>query len=51
MTLTFYTSVAKGLKVKAGKFLQLRSTLVEVTGEKLVGKVGWGVGGELFVPS
>ena len=31
-----YTSVAKGLKLKVGKFWGLISTFVEVTGEKLV---------------
>ena len=45
MDLKFYTSVAKGLKVKARKFLGLIPTFVEVTGKKLAG-----VGG-LFTPS
>ena len=36
MALKFYTSVAKGLKLKAKKFYGLAPTLVEVTGEKLV---------------
>ena len=36
-TFTFYTSVTVGLKLKVREFLGLRSTLVEVTGEKLVG--------------
>ena len=35
--LKFYTSVAKGLKVKVRKFLGLIPTFVEVTGKKLVG--------------
>ena len=35
--LKFYTSVAKGLKLKVRKFLGLISTFVEVAGEKLVG--------------
>ena len=35
--LEFYTSVAKGLKLKVRKFLRLISTFVEVTGEKLEG--------------
>ena len=35
--LNFYTSVAKGLKLKVRKLLGLISTFVEVTGEKLVG--------------
>ena len=35
--LNFYTSVAKGLKLKARKFWGLIPTFVEVTGEKLVG--------------
>ena len=35
--LKFYTSVAKGLKVKVRKFLELIPTFVEVTGKKLVG--------------
>ena len=34
--LKFYTSVAKGLRVKARKFCRLISRFVEVTGEKLV---------------
>ena len=33
-----YTSVAKGLKLKARKFWGLIPTFVEVTGEKLVGE-------------
>ena len=37
MTLKFYTSVAKELKLKARKFWGLILTFVEVTGEKLVG--------------
>ena len=40
--LKFYTTVAKGLKLKVRKFWRPNSTFVEVTGEKLV----WG----LFVP-
>ena len=36
--LKFYTSVAKGLKLKIRKFWGLISTFVEVTGEKLVGR-------------
>ena len=32
----FYTSVAKGLKLKARKFWELLLTFVEVIGEKLV---------------
>ena len=39
--LTFYTSVAKGLKLKFRKF-GLIPTFVEVTGEKLVGGGGGG---------
>ena len=35
--LKFYTSVVKGLKLKARKFWGLIPTFVEVTGEKLVG--------------
>ena len=34
----FYTSVAKGLKPKVGKFWGLIPTFVEVTEEKLVGE-------------
>ena len=34
--LKFYTNVAKGLKLKAKKFLGLISTFVEVTGQKKV---------------
>ena len=37
MTLRFYTSVVKELKVKVRKFLGLIPTFLEVTGEKLVG--------------
>ena len=35
--LKFYTSVAKGLKLKVRKFWGLIPTFLEVTGEKLVG--------------
>ena len=35
MTFKFYTSVAKGLKLKARKFWRLIPTFVEVTGKKL----------------
>ena len=35
--LKFYTSVAKGLKLKVRKFWGPNPTFVEVTGEKLVG--------------
>ena len=37
MALKFYTSVAKGLKLKVRKFLRLISMFAEVTREKLVG--------------
>ena len=37
MNLKFYTSVANGLKLKVRKFWTLTPTVVEVTGEKLVG--------------
>ena len=40
MTLKFYTSVAKGLKLKVRKICGLSPTFVEVTGEKLVGGEG-----------
>ena len=36
--LQFYTSVAKGLKLKVRKFWGLIRTFVEVTGGKLVGR-------------
>ena len=39
--LKFYTSVAKGLRLKIEKFWRLIATFVEVTGEKLVGKPFW----------
>ena len=39
----FYTSVAKGLKLKVRKFLGLIPTFVEITGEKLVGGGGRGL--------
>ena len=37
MTLKFYTSVAKSLKLKAREFWELIPTFVEATGIKLVG--------------
>ena len=37
MTLTFYSRVAKGLKLNVRKFCGLSPTFVEVKGEKLVG--------------
>ena len=37
MGLTFYTSVAKELKIKARKSWGLVPTSIEVTGERLVG--------------
>ena len=37
VALKFYTSVAKGLKLKFKKFLRLIPKFVGVTGEKLVG--------------
>ena len=40
MVLKFYTSVAKGLKLKIRKFLRLLFMFVEVTGEKLVAEEG-----------
>ena len=46
MTLKFYTSVTKGLKLKVKKFLRLIPTFVEPTEEKLVGG-----GAFLFPPS
>ena len=44
MTLKFYTSVTKGLKLKVRKFFGLLSTFLEVTAEKLV-RMGEGGGG------
>ena len=41
MALTFYTRVAKGLKLKVRRFLRLIPTFVEVTGEKLLGEPFW----------
>ena len=38
MNLKFYTSVAKGFKLKVREFYGLVPTFVEVTGEKLVGR-------------
>ena len=35
-----FNSLSKGLKLKVRKFLGLITTLVEVTGEKLVGEGG-----------
>ena len=43
--LKFYTSVAKGLRIKVGKCWGLIRTFVEVTGEKMVRGVG-----ETFCP-
>ena len=43
MALKYYTSVAKGLKLKVRKFWGRNPTFVEVTEKKLV---GWG----LFAP-
>ena len=40
MALKFYTSVAKGLKLKVRKLLRLIFMFAEVTREKLVGKEG-----------
>ena len=37
INLTFYASVAKGLKLKFRKFWGLTPTFVQVTGKKLVG--------------
>ena len=44
MTLKFYTSVAKGLRLKVRKFWGLLSVFVEVRGEKI------GMGGSFFPP-
>ena len=44
MNLKFYTSVAKGLKLKVRKFWGLINIFVEVTGKKLE----WGEGGFLL---
>ena len=44
MALKFYTSVAKGLKLKVRKFWELTPIFVEITGEKLVGGAGGGEG-------
>ena len=41
MALKFYISVAKGLKLKLGKFYGLIPTFVEVTGGKLVRAPFW----------
>ena len=41
MTLKFYTSAAKGLKLKVRTFCGLSPTFVEVRGEKLVGGTFW----------
>ena len=47
--LEFYTSVAKGSKLKVRKFLGINPTFVEVLGEKQVG--GGGIGGAFCLPS
>ena len=46
MVLKFYTSVAKGLKLKVRKFCGLIPTFVEVTGKNLLVGRGW-----LFAPA
>ena len=38
ISLKFYSSVAKELKLKVRKFWELIPTFIEVTGEKLVGE-------------
>ena len=38
MALKFYTSVAKGLKLKVKNFLMLIFMIVEVIGEKMLGR-------------
>ena len=45
MNLKFYTSVAKGLKLKVRKISELNPTFVKVTEKKLV-EEGGGGGGE-----
>ena len=49
MTLKFYTSVAKGLKLKVRKFGGLCPTFVEVTWEKVVSWGGEGGGGRGYL--
>ena len=41
MTLKFYTSVAKELILKVGKFCGLSPTFEDVTRKKLVGRSFW----------
>ena len=41
MALKFYTSVAKGLKLKVRKSWELSLMFVEVTGENLIGEPFW----------
>ena len=43
--LTFYTSVAKALKLKVRKFWRVNPTFVEVTRKRLVGEPFWLDGG------
>ena len=47
MALKFYTSVAKGWKLKVTKFWGVNPTFVEDTGEQLVGGRG---GGDFLLP-
>ena len=39
MALKLYTSMAKGLKLKVRKFWELIATFVQITGEKLLGRL------------
>ena len=48
MNLKFYTSVAKGLKLKVKNFWGISPTFLEVTWEK--GKTGRGGGGAFYSP-
>ena len=41
MALTFYTNVAKGLKLKVTKFWELIPAFVEVAGKKLLRRPFW----------
>ena len=51
MNLVFYTSMGKGLKLKASKFWGLIPTFLEVTEENLVGGRGRGGGVQFHIES
>ena len=51
MSLKFYTSVTKEIKITSKSFREVKvPTFIEVTGVKLVGGGGGGGGAALFTP-